>query len=92
MLYDFHASQNSKQPNSVHATYLVTGTKKVETPLALPNGKDGDDVVMASSPFPSSWRDESHEEPRSSRIPVKTLTLVREEELEGVRLWLKQNT
>jgi DNA polymerase delta subunit 3 len=92
MLYDFHASQNSKRPNSVHATYLVTGTMKVEAPLALPNGKDGGDVVMASSPFPSSWRDDSNEEQTTSKIPIKTVTLVREGELEGMSSRFRQNT
>ncbi|KAG9577708.1 hypothetical protein KCU77_g13060, partial [Aureobasidium melanogenum] len=29
MLYDFHRSQNNKQPNSLHATYLVTGTQSL---------------------------------------------------------------
>ncbi|KAG9965056.1 hypothetical protein KCU61_g2102, partial [Aureobasidium melanogenum] len=29
MLYDFHRSQNNKLPNSLHATYLVTGTQSL---------------------------------------------------------------
>nr|POE72167.1 hypothetical protein CFP56_12043 [Quercus suber] len=28
MLYDFHTKQNARKPGAVHATYLITGTKR----------------------------------------------------------------
>ncbi|KAI4726943.1 hypothetical protein E4T49_05241 [Aureobasidium sp. EXF-10728] len=34
MLYDFHRTQNKKQPNSLHVTYLVTGTQTLSPPGA----------------------------------------------------------
>lgn len=40
MLFDFHAYQNAQKANSVHATYLIHGTKATQ--------EDGD-VEMASS-------------------------------------------
>lgn len=40
MLYDFHAYQNAQKANSVHATYLIHGTKA---------GQGDGDVEMASS-------------------------------------------
>jgi DNA polymerase delta subunit 3 len=76
MLYDFHASQNAKRPHSVHATYLVSGVKKVGKAPA-------DDVPMTSSPFPTSYRDQSDDQ-SATEIPIRTVTLVREEELEGM--------
>jgi hypothetical protein len=28
MLFEFHKTQNTKKPKSIHATYLITGRKK----------------------------------------------------------------
>ncbi|KAK8043226.1 hypothetical protein PG994_013709 [Apiospora phragmitis] len=63
MLYDFHKSQNAKNPGSLHATYLVYGTRK---------GSDGQDsdVEMTDS---VSDKDETF----SETVPVKTLALIR---------------
>ncbi|KAK3678199.1 hypothetical protein LTR78_002295 [Recurvomyces mirabilis] len=87
MLYDFHHKQNAKKPGSVHATYLITGTKIKEAPLA--NGghsqHDGEDTVMQSSPpLPSSsapQTEEQHHEP----IEVRTVMLAKEEHLENAK-------
>ncbi|KAM0401554.1 hypothetical protein ACHAQC_002245 [Fusarium culmorum] len=43
MLYDFHNYQNAQKSNSVHATYLVYGTKNVD------NEQSDGDVEMSSS-------------------------------------------
>ncbi|KAJ4110641.1 CDC27 protein [Fusarium equiseti] len=43
MLYDFHSHQNAQKVNSVHATYLVYGTK------SSANDQSDDDVEMTSS-------------------------------------------
>lgn len=40
MLYDFHTHQNAQKANSIHATYLIHGTKA---------SQEDDDVEMASS-------------------------------------------
>lgn len=79
MLYDFHSKQNAKKPNSVHATYLFVG-KQVRQPTENTNGahaQDGEDSIMASSPFMSSMPEP--EEP----IPVTAVVMVGEEKLES---------
>jgi DNA polymerase delta subunit 3 len=82
MLYSFHKTQTAKNPNSVHATYLVSGIKKSDALAAGgTKGKDGEDTVMDSSPFPSSWA-ETPDRPEPKI--VKTITLVKEENLEGL--------
>lgn len=67
MLYDFHHYQNAQKVNSVHATYLVYGTKSPA------NDQSDDDVEMTSSM------------PEPEETPISTLTLVREEELNGAQ-------
>ncbi|KAF5615939.1 DNA polymerase delta subunit 3 [Fusarium tjaetaba] len=69
MLYDFHSYQNAQKANSVHATYLIYGTKTPEK-----DGSDGDVEMSGSSP----------EEPLSDEVPTSTLTLAREEELNDI--------
>jgi DNA polymerase delta subunit 3 len=66
MLFEFHQKQNAKKPQSVHATYLLTGitraenattTSKNETPRkdGTVRTQDDEDSIMQSSPFPSSF-------------------------------------
>jgi DNA polymerase delta subunit 3 len=77
MLYDFHKWQNGKRPGSVHATYLVYGTKKEEHGGSQPRpSQDDDDVdMMSSMPEPEETDDV---------IPVFTLSLVPEDGLKGL--------
>jgi DNA polymerase delta subunit 3 len=83
VLYDFYHHQTVKKPGSVHATYLMSG---ILIPADVPcNGnnqqEDGDDALMQSSPFVSSQV--QAEEDTEIPPPVKLITLVREEDLEG---------
>jgi len=76
MLFEFHKWQNDKRPGSLHATYLVYGINK-------PSGNEDGDVGMMSSQMsedypPLRFSDEVHTE---------TLTLAREEQLEGKLTW-----
>ncbi|EMC91637.1 hypothetical protein BAUCODRAFT_38742 [Baudoinia panamericana UAMH 10762] len=86
MLYDFHRKQNAKRPGSVHATYLISGTKHAQAPQS--NGyadHDGEDTAMQSSPpLPSSSmpQEENHE---AERIVVRSMLLVKEEQLEQAK-------
>jgi DNA polymerase delta subunit 3 len=83
MLFEFHRQQNVRKPGSVHATYLVAGTKRKQASKTI-NGnttKDGEDEYMQSSPFRSSPVPNLEEVPED--IPVLSITLVREENLEG---------
>ncbi|KAH8774283.1 DNA polymerase subunit Cdc27 [Hyaloscypha sp. PMI_1271] len=84
MLYDFYQKQNAKKPGTIHATYLLSGTKRPEDLIPL-NGdakKDGEDDYMQSSPFMNSSMPQQEGTGESS---VLSITLVREEDLEDVR-------
>ena len=83
MLYDFHQKQNAKKPGSVHATYLLTGKKRPK-PSQYTNStlsQDGADSFMQSAPFTSSIPEP--EEAIEEIIPVTSIILVKEEDLEG---------
>ncbi|KAI1340281.1 DNA polymerase subunit Cdc27 [Xylariaceae sp. FL0016] len=70
MLYEFHRVQNAKRPGTLHATYLVYGTKrKVEQ-------HDGD-VEMTDS-----QKSDEFQVSFSDEVPTYTLSLVREEALQ----------
>lgn len=85
MLYEFHRQQNAKQAGSIHATYILSGTKRDEQPEAVPvNGqvrKDGEDEYMQSSPFVASSM--PHIEDNGGAASVLNIALVREHDLEG---------
>ncbi|KAK5121522.1 hypothetical protein LTR85_005355 [Meristemomyces frigidus] len=88
MLYEFHRKQNAKKPGSVHATYLITGIRRAQSP-AHTNGvhsqEDGDDTVMQSSPpLPSSFAPH-HEEEAEEPVAVRSVLLVKEEHLEQAK-------
>lgn len=74
MLYDFHKSQNDKRPGSLHATYLVYGTKKAPVKVEESDG----DVKMTDS----QSSEEMHV-PFSDEVPTYTLSIVKEEQLQG---------
>ena len=86
MLYEFHRKQNAK-PGTVHATYLVTGTKQQELP-PHPNGilsqNDKDTVMQSSPPLPGSSAPKS-EDDAEGPMPVRTVMLVKEEHLEQAK-------
>ncbi|KAF1821810.1 uncharacterized protein K489DRAFT_257189 [Dissoconium aciculare CBS 342.82] len=85
MLYEFHCKQNEKKPGSVHATYIITGTK-VPSPSQEPQKEDpdGDSVMQSSPPLPppsSSAAVPQETEP----ITIQTMMLVKEEHLERAK-------
>ena len=82
MLYEFHTHENKKKPGSVHATYLLYGTQSaISPPTNGTSQQDGEDISMTSSPFMSSM---PQDEDMIEEPPVKVMTIVREENLEGV--------
>lgn len=81
MLYEFHRIENKKKANSVHATYLVAGSRY--EPESNGIVKDGEDVVMSSQPFQSSPPAPAHA--IEDDTPILSITLVREEDLEEAR-------
>ncbi|ETN44904.1 uncharacterized protein HMPREF1541_09779 [Cyphellophora europaea CBS 101466] len=93
MLFEFYEEQTKRRPGSVYATYLLSGTKRrVEAPngITKSNGKPDEDQPMPSSPpIPSSSMvDPSQQESITAEhedVKVRTVTLVREENLEEVK-------
>jgi DNA polymerase delta subunit 3 len=91
MLYEFNAEQNKRKPGSVYATYLVSGTKKHEQEsrdTTMTNGKHDTDAPPPSSPpVPSSSMPGPSQQESAVSVQeafkVRTVTLVREEHLEG---------
>jgi DNA polymerase delta subunit 3 len=84
MLYEFHRLQNGKKPGSIHAIYLVAGTKQKSAPMII-NGsatRDGADELMQSSPYRSSPNPDTDDPLEDS--PVLSVTLVREADLQGM--------
>ncbi|KAF2129524.1 hypothetical protein P153DRAFT_366912 [Dothidotthia symphoricarpi CBS 119687] len=88
MLFDFHQKQNARKSKSVHATYLITGTRHITKST---NGVNGEDTAMPSSSFMSTMSDTEDAE---EEVPVKktTILLVREEELEKTRAEFEDET
>lgn len=81
MLYEFHRQQNSKKPGTIHATYLLAGVKRPDTQITNGAAKDGEDHYMQSSPFMNSSMPQL--EHGTGESGVLTISLVKEEELEG---------
>ncbi|KAJ5754439.1 hypothetical protein N7533_003982 [Penicillium manginii] len=53
MLYEFHRNENAKKPQSVHATYVISGFQKPavsETPVTNGHAKDEDEMLPPESP------------------------------------------
>lgn len=86
MLYDFHHSENKKKPQSVHATYVITGIQKPQEILntnGAHTGNDREDVddIMQSSPYmPSSM---PNQDSVADEVATTSIILAREEDLEG---------
>ncbi|KAI4165386.1 MAG: hypothetical protein LQ342_000794 [Letrouitia transgressa] len=84
MLHEFHTYQNSRKPGSIHATYLVSGQLAPLTPASPPTRPiDGQDTHMQSSPFRSSPLPD--QDGTEVKPLLKTITLVREEQLDVFR-------
>lgn len=91
MLYEFYHEQNKRKRGSVYATYIVSGTKKRVEPAngtTATNGKRDENEPMPSSPpLPSSSMagpsQQESVEIEHEHVKVRTITLAREENLEG---------
>ncbi|PYH96422.1 hypothetical protein BO71DRAFT_349003 [Aspergillus ellipticus CBS 707.79] len=86
MLYDFHHSENNKKPNSVNATYIVTGMQKAPDSTSATNGA-GDSFdsngIPQSSPYISSSM--PNQDTAEDDIAISSVLLVREEDLEDAK-------
>lgn len=82
MLFDFHRNENNKKPNSVNATYIITGIQKApETPPTTNGLQDSFDGIPQSSPYISSSM--PNQDVATDEIAMSSVVLVREEDLEG---------
>ncbi|KAJ5315505.1 DNA polymerase subunit Cdc27 [Penicillium atrosanguineum] len=88
ILFEFHNKENAKKPQSVQATYVISGIQKApERPATNGHAKDDEDEVMQSSPYlPSS---QPNEDAASGSLRIASIILAREEDLEG-RQWLSR--
>lgn len=76
-LFDFHTAQNAKKAGSLHATYLLYGTKTGDgTRLAQNGGSTDEDIDMEDDLLPDYLQ--------SDRVATTTITLVAEENLESM--------
>jgi DNA polymerase delta subunit 3 len=94
MLFDFHQKQNAKKPGSVHATYLITGTRTPPKPQHHANAdtQDGQDAVMQSSPpIPNSSAPQAPEDD-AEPTPVRSVLLVKEEHLSQAKATFEKIT
>jgi DNA polymerase delta subunit 3 len=94
MLFDFHQKQNAKKPGSVHATYLITGTRTPPKPQqqAKADTQDGDDAVMQNCPpIPNSSAPQAPEDD-TDPTPVRSVLLVKEEHLSQAKATFEQIT
>jgi DNA polymerase delta subunit 3 len=93
LLYEFHEKQTKKKPGSLYATYLIGGIKK---PQIVHNDhvngatRDEDEPMRSSPPqLPSSMNEASQQDDNGGisgkAVRTHTITLVREESLEGRR-------
>lgn len=79
MLHDFYQQENSRKPGSVHATYLLLGTRQ---PLSA-NGdsqRATEDAALPSSSAPRS--PVVKQESVQTGVMTISMTLVKEEDLE----------
>ncbi|THV45253.1 hypothetical protein BGAL_0511g00070 [Botrytis galanthina] len=83
MLFEFHRVQNAKKPGTIHATYLIGGTKRKEGLTEIEAQKDGEDDYMQSSPFVGSSMPQA--EGGTGEGSTLSITLTREEDLETRR-------
>ena len=94
MLFEFHQKQNAKKPGSVHATYLITGTRLPPKSQQLNNAEsqDSEDAVMQSSPpIPNSSAPQAAEDD-AEPTPIRSILIVKEEHLQKAKATFEQIT
>ncbi|KAJ6119746.1 Six-hairpin glycosidase [Penicillium sp. IBT 18751x] len=84
ILFEFHNKENAKKPQSVHATYVISGIQKApEPPATNGHAKNDEDEIMQSSPYlPSS---QPNQDDASESLRIASIILAREEDLEDAK-------
>lgn len=84
ILFEFHRNENAKKPQTVHATYVISGIQKAPEPAPTNGHADDEDEMMQSSPYlPSSM---PNQDAASDSIRTTSIVLAREEDLEGTQI------
>ncbi|PYI04329.1 hypothetical protein BO78DRAFT_449936 [Aspergillus sclerotiicarbonarius CBS 121057] len=87
MLYDFHHNENNKKPNSVNATYIITGVQKTPELTSAANEAqdsfDDSNGIPPSSPYVNSSM--PNQDAVTDEIAISSVLLVREEDLEDAK-------
>lgn len=83
ILFEFHHNENAKKPQTVHATYVISGIQKAPEPAPTNGHADDEDEMMQSSPYlPSSM---PNQDTASDSIRTTSIVLAREENLEDAK-------
>ncbi|KAJ5782505.1 DNA polymerase subunit Cdc27 [Penicillium paradoxum] len=83
ILFEFHRNENAKKPQTVHATYVISGLQKASEPAPANGHANDEDEVMQSSPYlPSSI---PNQDEVSDSIRITSIVLAREEDLEDAK-------
>ncbi|OQE15130.1 hypothetical protein PENFLA_c033G08432 [Penicillium flavigenum] len=83
ILFEFHRNENAKKPQTVHATYVISGIQKAPEPAPTNGHADDEDEMMQSSPYlPSSM---PNQDATSDSIRTASIVLAREEDLEDAK-------
>ncbi|OOQ88412.1 hypothetical protein PEBR_12027 [Penicillium brasilianum] len=83
ILFEFHRVENAKKPQSVHATYLISGIQQPPEPPATNGHANDEDEVMQSSPYlPSSI---PNQDAVPEQVRIASIILAREEDLEDAK-------
>lgn len=82
VLYEFHRNENAKKPQSVHATYVISGFQNPQPTTTNGHSNDEDEVMQSSPYMPSSM---PNQEPVSHTSRITSIILAREEDLDGRR-------
>jgi DNA polymerase delta subunit 3 len=81
ILFEFHRNENAKKPQTVHATYVISGIQKAPEPAPTNGNADDEDETMQSSPYLLSSM--PNQDTDSASLRTASIVLVREEDLEG---------
>ncbi|KAJ5952760.1 uncharacterized protein N7479_011173 [Penicillium vulpinum] len=83
ILFEFHRNENAKKPQTVHATYVISGIQKAPEPAPTNGHANDEDEMMQSSPYlPSSMPNQDAD---SHSIRTTSIMLAREEDLEDAK-------
>ncbi|KAH0558777.1 hypothetical protein GP486_004581 [Trichoglossum hirsutum] len=86
LLYEFHRERSSKEPGSIHATYLLTGIRQTSGEGGTAGEEDGKithDGSFQSSPFMSSSM--PTQDASDGKSLFKSVMIVHENELEDAK-------